>query len=280
MTAGTRIRPAGFMNHSVSEWRVNCEMSITPPLHIDNALRQPRAGFVARDFQLRVSGALYLDGRSMFADVDRLSSRLAAQTRIIKPNLEAREEHPARRHLINKRVQPFSEQQLIVRRLAFDIYLFQRRDAVRIGDDGRQRDSGLLKGLLLRLADAADANVGLVWKMLPMHNRRSAARKSDGASLLLSLSQLICRSPEEEDRGSRIEDRGSKIEDRLTRDLRSSILDPLLLGAANRSRFCRRSRDRRRCRARVHCHSRGRKSRRTDRAVANKFPNRRPTIHL
>src|SRR5512145_24067 len=103
-------------------------MSITSPpsrLHIDYALRQPGSGFIARDSQLCVSSAFDLDGRTVLADVNRLSPRLAAETRVAKPNLEAREEHPARRHLIDQRVQPFGEQRLIVGRLAFDIDLFQ-----------------------------------------------------------------------------------------------------------------------------------------------------------
>src|SRR5262245_9653868 len=185
MTAGTRIFPDASISHSVSECRVNCEMSITPPviglnrtyrtyriyrrylitpgaLHIDHALRQPRAGLVARDFQLRVSGAFNLHGRTVPADVNRLSPRLAAQTRTVKPNLEAREKHPARRHLIDQRVQPFGEQQLVVGRLALDIDLFQRRDAFRVGDHCRHRDGGLLERLLLCRADAANAHIGLV----------------------------------------------------------------------------------------------------------------------
>src|SRR5262249_58569780 len=170
MTAGTRIRLDGSINHSVSEWRVNCEMSITTPrdLHINHELRQPRAGFVARDFQLCVSGAFDLDGRTVPADVSRLSPRFTAETRAVNPNFEARKEHPARGHLIDQRVQPFGEQQLIVGRFAFDINLFQQRDVARVGNHRRQRDSGLLERFLFRGATAANAHIGLAWKVLPI----------------------------------------------------------------------------------------------------------------
>src|SRR5882672_6454383 len=142
-------------------------------LYIDDALRHPRARFVARDFQLRVSGAFDLHGRIVPADVYRLSPCLAAKTRIVKPHLEARKEHPARRHLINQCVQPFGEQQFIVWRLAFDSDLFQRRNAFRVGDHRRQRDGGLLEGLLLRRADPANAHIRLVWKVLPICSKHN-----------------------------------------------------------------------------------------------------------
>src|SRR5262249_7436561 len=178
MTAGTRIRLDGSINHSVSEWRVNCEMSITTPrdLHIDHELRQPRAGFVARDFQLCVSGAFDLDGRTVPADVNRLSPRFTAETSAVNPNLEARKEHPARGHLIDQRVQPFGEQQLVVRRFAFDINLHQRRDVARIGNHGGHRDGGLLERLFLRRADSANAYISLVCKVLPIIFRHSRYR--------------------------------------------------------------------------------------------------------
>src|SRR5215475_11937405 len=53
-------------------------------------------------------------------------------------------------------------------RVAFDIDHFQWRDAFGVGDHRRQRNGGLLERLLLRRAYAANAHIGLVWKMLPI----------------------------------------------------------------------------------------------------------------
>src|SRR5262249_39974433 len=69
------------------------------------------------------------------------------------------------------------EEQLFVRRPALDLDRGRWRDARRIGDDGSQRQRGLLEGFLARGADAADPDVGLVREMLPAHTVSSAVQE-------------------------------------------------------------------------------------------------------
>jgi hypothetical protein len=86
-------------------------------------------------------------------------------------DVESRKQHAPRRHFVDQGVKPINEQQLDVRRRAFDGHRFVIRDSIRIADYRRHRGGGAGKGLRQGRAAATDANVGIMGEGLPFHQR-------------------------------------------------------------------------------------------------------------
>ena len=86
-------------------------------------------------------------------------------------HVESRKQHAPRCNFVDQRVQPIDEQQLDVLRRAFDGHRLAIRDSIRIADYRRHRGGGAGKGLRQGRAAATDANVCLMGKGLPFHQR-------------------------------------------------------------------------------------------------------------
>ena len=118
------------------------------PPHVDDALRDPRAVLAARHRERRcrsrpsprppAGGARGRPARP----TRRPSSRSPSSV-----DVEAAEQHPPRRHLVDERVQPVDEQQLVVGASQAISTACAARTARRIGDDRGQRERRLLEGL-------------------------------------------------------------------------------------------------------------------------------------
>lgn len=143
--------------------------------NVHHALRDPRAIVAAPHLERRVGRALDLDRRPVARDVDRLAPRGGLEPMIRDPALAAPEQDTARRHLVDERVQPVGEEQLVVGRRAADRDRDLGRHERRIGHDGRERDRRTLERCVDRRPDAPDADVRAVPEVLPRH-RRSASR--------------------------------------------------------------------------------------------------------
>ncbi len=105
---------------------------------------------------------------------------------------EAAEQHPPRRHLEDQRVQPVNQQQLRIRRAAFDL---DRRPLGNIGggDDGRQPKRGLLERFGQRGSRAANAHVGLMVEVAPPRPGKVRAHLSEPVIHRVPLQRITFR---------------------------------------------------------------------------------------
>jgi len=99
-------------------------------------------------------------------------------------DVESRKQHVPRRHFVDQGVEPINEQQFIVWRRTFHGHRFAIRDPVRIADYRRHGCSGAGKGIRQGRAAATDADIGLMGKGLPLHQRtrRASVRAMSSAS--------------------------------------------------------------------------------------------------
>ena len=118
--------------------------------------------------------------------VHRLAPGLRFQARALQRHGEARKEHPSRGHLVDQGVQPFGEQQLVVRRLAGKLDALERAHRGGIRHCGGKRERRLLEGFGFRRAEATHADVGAVLEVLPAalhdqsHYKKGAAAAAPG----------------------------------------------------------------------------------------------------
>ncbi len=89
--------------------------------------------------------------------------------------LVAAEQHLPHRHFVDDGVQPVDEQEIEVGAPAGDGHADRRAD-LGVGDDGGERQGGVLEGLGHGSAAPAHADVGVVGKVGPRRRRRSVVR--------------------------------------------------------------------------------------------------------
>jgi hypothetical protein len=95
------------------------------------------------------------------------SNRRGMQPMAVDRHGEIGKQHRAHGHLVNHRVEPLEQQQIVGRAVAVDRHVRRGPDASRIGDHRGERKSRLAERLRFRRADAGDADVGSVRKVLP-----------------------------------------------------------------------------------------------------------------
>src|SRR5512136_2404571 len=99
-------------------------------------------------------------------DIDRFTPQHTFEPRALDPRREASEQHFRHRHFVDDRVEPFDEQKLKVRRLAFHLDRSLQLDLA-MRDNCGQRLRRLFKRLSCCRTKAPYANVRVVRKMLP-----------------------------------------------------------------------------------------------------------------
>ena len=104
-------------------------------------------------------------------DIDLLAPKRPIQPISFDPDRKFRKQHPAYRHFIDDRVEPFDEEQLKIGRGTADAHLESRRNP-RGRHRHRQSTGCLLESLIRRPAPPANADIGVVREMLPTRGRR------------------------------------------------------------------------------------------------------------
>jgi hypothetical protein len=105
--------------------------------------------------------------------IDRLAPDVRAQPVTLNIDLEATEQHLARRHFEYQRVQPIDKKQFRITVLGAHIHPLTGIDRVYIRHDGGQRQRCLRESFAPARADASHANVCIVVKMFPASAARS-----------------------------------------------------------------------------------------------------------
>src|SRR5690606_32639624 len=136
---GTRMLPVGSMRQTDSDSLFSKLRSIAarPRSNVDDALREPRAVRALLDAQARQRRTFDLDDRPVLFDVDALADRRGFEARVLDFHLVPPEEHVARRHLVDHRIQEVGQDQLDIRRLAADLDPLRGIDVGGIRDDRR-----------------------------------------------------------------------------------------------------------------------------------------------
>ena len=99
--------------------------------------------------------------------IDAFALHFPVETHSLTDYREAPEDHPARGHFEDDRVEPFDQEQLVVRRLARNAHALARHHARRIRHHGSQCLRGLRKSLFARTSQATHPDVGLMIEVLP-----------------------------------------------------------------------------------------------------------------
>src|SRR5262245_57822080 len=167
MTAGTRIFPRGPIHHSFSAFLCKRETSIAFSLNVNDALRHPDALIVVPHQEAGAGGPFDFNGGLVFIRVDCSAPSLCPRRGSVDADLKTRNQHPARRHLVDTRVKPAYHHQLIIGTFTGHLYRFTSGNALRFGDDRRQRDRRLLEGLFFGAANTPHAHIGFVREKFP-----------------------------------------------------------------------------------------------------------------
>ncbi len=136
-------------------------------LYVNHALRAPAASVEPAHLERGVRRALDLHRRFVSVAIHRFTARTPAEPVIVQRHVEFAEQHSPRRHLIDQRVQPVDQQQLVVRRLALHVDLLDRIDRIEVSDRRCHRpgDRDEQSGPIVR--GGAQPDVGAVRKVFP-----------------------------------------------------------------------------------------------------------------
>ena len=126
------------------------------------------------DPQRRVGGTLDLDRRVVLRGIDRLPPCPCREAVIDDTHLEPAEQQVTRGDFEDQGVQPVDQQQLVVSRLAAQLDGRERSDPCGIGHHRDHCQRRLLERLVTGRTDAANADVRIVRKVLPMPGDHSA----------------------------------------------------------------------------------------------------------
>ena len=103
--------------------------------------------------------------------IDRFAVQNRPQRSTRARKIELGKKHVSSSHLIDDSIEEIKKEPLHILKREHDEDGGDRGDGGGIGDDGGEREGRLRKGLGGSLSDAADANVALMGKMLPVRIR-------------------------------------------------------------------------------------------------------------
>src|SRR5438067_3487875 len=131
MMPGTRIAPRFVGSHRKSSIRFSRVRPIVPTLYrsnIDDALRDPHPAVTLLHRQFRIRRGLYLDGWLVAIRIEAFTPRMRVQSMIVQCDFETSEQHVSYRPLIDHRLQPVDDEQLVVGRQVSDAHICQLFD--------------------------------------------------------------------------------------------------------------------------------------------------------
>ncbi|OGV45443.1 MAG: hypothetical protein A2X46_00990 [Lentisphaerae bacterium GWF2_57_35] len=99
--------------------------------------------------------------------VDRFAPNPGAQAARQDAYVKSAEQHPSRGHLEDNPVKPIDQQQLGIRSFALDFKRMKGNHGFGIGNDRRHGHCCIGKGFVLRIADPAHSDIGLMLKKFP-----------------------------------------------------------------------------------------------------------------